>query len=49
VKGGFVDNLVKETPSSYYMDNACPVLMRPDVLGGLPDGARQKASEPSLR
>jgi len=44
VKGVVVSNAANETSSSYFMDNACPSLLKHDALSGLPSGACQKAS-----
>jgi uncharacterized caspase-like protein len=39
VKGVVLDTIGKETPSSYYRQNACPIAIEHDALGGLPGGA----------
>ncbi len=44
VKGVVTGNAAKETPTSYFMGNACPILIRRDALAGLPPGACQTAA-----
>ena len=47
VKGVVIDNVAKETPSSYYAGNACPILIKHDALAGVSNGACQKHSSSS--
>jgi uncharacterized caspase-like protein len=42
VKGVVIDNVAKETPSSYYAGNACPLLIKHDALGDASSGACRK-------
>jgi hypothetical protein len=42
VKGVVIDNVAKETPSSYYAGNACPLLIKHDALGDASSGACPK-------
>ena len=44
VKGVIIDNAAKETPSSYYSGNACPILIKHDALGDVSNGRCQKPS-----
>ena len=47
VKGVVIDNVAKETPSSYYAGNACPILIKHDALGDVSSGKCQKPSPSS--
>ena len=47
VKGVVIDNAAKETPSSYYIGNACPILIKHDALGDVSNGRCQKPSSSS--
>jgi hypothetical protein len=43
VKGVVIGNAAKETPSSYYNGNACPILIKHDALGDVSKGKCQES------
>ena len=47
VKGVVIDNAAKETPSSYYIGNACPILIKHDALGDVSNSRCQKPTSSS--
>ena len=47
VKGVVIDNAAKETPSSYYIGNACPILIKHDAVGDASNSRCQKPSSSS--
>jgi hypothetical protein len=47
VKGVVIDNAAKETPSSYYNGNACPILIKHDALGDVSSSRCQKPTSSS--
>ena len=49
VKGVVIDNAAKETPSSYYAGNACPILIKHDALGDVPNGKCQESHSPNAQ
>jgi hypothetical protein len=47
VKRVVIDSAAKETPSSYYIGNACPILIKHDALGDVSNGRCQKPTSSS--